>query len=186
MVKDLESRVQRELHLSFEDFLKTRNQTRDELRAEMRPRAERRLRQGLLIGEIARREGVEASDAEVRAEIEVLVGEFGEQAETARKVFEHPNNMEQIGHDLVSRKVVAHLVSIAKGEAGEPPSAEAPAVEAPSDEAPATEVAATETPAEAAPADTAVELPVTDVMPEAPVATPAEAGSDDATTQSIG
>lgn len=176
MIKDLESRVQREMHLGFEDFLKTRNQTRDELRAEMRPRAERRLRQGLLIGEIARLEGMEASDAEVQDEVDTLLQEFGEHAETARKVFEQPANKEMIEHDIVSRKVVARLIGIARGEAGAAPSTEAPAAEAPAPEAPA----------EPASVEAAVEPPVTDVVPETPAEAPPGDAGGEVTTESIG
>ena len=56
--------------LTLEEYLRLREQTEEELRAELRPSAARRLRNSLLLREIAKREGIAVEEDELDASIE--------------------------------------------------------------------------------------------------------------------
>jgi trigger factor len=176
LAADLERRIERDLRMSLPDYLKVRGQTKEQLREELRPRAEKRLRRGLVLEEIGRREAITVAEDQLREELNHLVTHFGDQAESARSTFEEPAMLEMIARGLRERNTLARLVAIAKGEpvpepvpepaaagaAAEPgaagegemplgdaemPAAEMPAAEMPAAEMPTVEMPAAEMPA---------------------------------------
>ncbi|HVX29014.1 MAG TPA: trigger factor, partial [Nitrolancea sp.] len=71
------ARLQQELSregMSFEEFLRFGNKTAEEYREELKPDAERRLRNSLVLEAFAKAENVEVSEEDLLAEIDRLVG----------------------------------------------------------------------------------------------------------------
>jgi trigger factor len=58
---------------SLEAYLRSNNQTEEEFKEELRPEVARRLRNSLVLREIAEREGIAVTDEEVEAEISTIV-----------------------------------------------------------------------------------------------------------------
>ena len=70
------ARVRQRLQMqrqSLEAYLRAQGQTEDEFREEVRPDVAKRLRNSLVLQEIAKREGVAVSDEEIESEIENIV-----------------------------------------------------------------------------------------------------------------
>ena len=59
---------------SLEAYLRTNNQTVDELAVELRPTVEANLRNTLAMREVAKREGIEVTDEDLDAEVEAIIG----------------------------------------------------------------------------------------------------------------
>jgi trigger factor len=64
--------------IAWEDYLERNGKTEEALRAEYREEAERRVKTGLLIEEIARAEKIEASAADIDAELANLSAQYGQ------------------------------------------------------------------------------------------------------------
>ncbi|MDQ4099410.1 MAG: trigger factor [Chloroflexota bacterium] len=62
---------------AWEAYLRTQDTDEDQVRAELRPEAARRLRNSLVMQEIARREGIEISDEDLSREIDELTSAAG-------------------------------------------------------------------------------------------------------------
>ncbi|HEY76193.1 MAG TPA: trigger factor [Thermoflexia bacterium] len=113
MVESLARRVQRDLRMSFEDYLKAIGKTEEELREEARPQAEERLRSALVFSRFVEVEGIEVTDEEVEAriaEIQKAVEEEG------RKWTPSDEDRRQVRNALLREKIVDRLTAIARGE----------------------------------------------------------------------
>ncbi len=149
MVKEYERAVKREAKMSLEDYLRINNKTADGLREEMTPSAVERIKRGLALSELARLEGLELSDEEIRRGLEMVTAPYGSRGEQMRSALaSSEDGRRAISGRLMGGKAVARLVEIAKGEApalGEAPAAaEAPTAEVEAQPAPAEEAAAPE------------------------------------------
>jgi len=113
--------------LPFETFLRMMGKTREVYRQELRPGAEDRLKKRLVLEEIARREGLEATPEEVEAEIERMVERMGPQGDKMREVLDTPGGRESVTIDLAISRAQERALQIARDEA--PPLEEAPAAE---------------------------------------------------------
>jgi len=99
----------------LEEYLKSVNKTKEELREELHPLATKRVIRSLVLGKIAEMEKVEVSDSEVDAEIENMIKNTTENKDELQKVLSTPQARESIEQLLVTRKTVQLLVEIAKG-----------------------------------------------------------------------
>jgi trigger factor len=98
---------------SLEEYMRLSGQSEEELKEEMRPNSARRLRNSLLLREIANREGIEVSDAEIDAEIEALVNASPD-VERARQIYGEGGYFRGIlRNDLFDRRLTDRLVEIA-------------------------------------------------------------------------
>jgi len=86
----------------------------DALRAQLRPQAEKELREDSILFAIAREDNIQVSDEEVEAEIEASVQKFGDRADEARKIFSA--RKEDIYARLLSEKTKEHVAALARGE----------------------------------------------------------------------
>jgi trigger factor len=100
---------------SLEEYLRVNGQTEADLRAELRPAAAKRLRNSLLLREIARREGVAVDDAEVQAEVDRLVGAAAPAADPAQLAQFYGGDYFRgvLRSDLFERRVTDRLIEIA-------------------------------------------------------------------------
>ncbi|MBX6754939.1 MAG: trigger factor, partial [Thermorudis peleae] len=164
----------REQNSSLEEYLRLREQTLDDLRAELRPQAERRLRQFLALDAFAKAEGLAVTEDDLAAEIERLSA-GSENPEQARAIYQSPYFRDFLLDELQSRKVTEQLLAIVTegrgpvvGEAArflEPAeaAAEPAAEEAADSEAAATAEDAAESAATAE--DAAADMAATDQQP---------------------
>ena len=129
----------------MDEYLKSLNQTVDELRDSLRPVAIRTLTQSLVMTEVAKQENIEVSPEDVGAEIEELTkGISEERKDTLVQFLSQPQSQMNLASRVATRKIIARLVEIANPPAGTEPKAEGEAaVEA------AEPAAAENTPAEA-------------------------------------
>lgn len=166
----------RQQGLNLEEYKRLQKIDDDQLHEDLRPEAERQLKQALILGEIAEAEELGVSDADIEDEISTAILPYGAQAELARQLFSSAEMRGSIANRILAEKTIDRLIAIARGEdppVGEP-EREEPEPEA---EAEAQPAAAVE---EAAEGEAAVE-PVEPVA-EADVDTaPAVAAEEDDT-----
>jgi trigger factor len=123
-VKEFEQTVKREARLSLDDYLRFQNKTLEELQQELEPRAADRLERALVLSEIVRLEELAVDDEEVSAQIEEIIAPLGDRADEMRTALNSRENRSAIRSRLLANQAIERLVSIAKGEAPEPPSVE--------------------------------------------------------------
>ena len=96
---------------TLENYLRANGQTEAELRAEIRPDAARRLRNTLVVQEIARRENIAVTDQDVLAEIE-KVAAGSANAEAIRGLYQQEQFRTMLRGDLFERSLTDRLIEI--------------------------------------------------------------------------
>ncbi len=118
-VKGYEIQVERREHMMLKDYLRIQGKTMEDLREELRPGAERRLRRSLVLGEIVEQEDLEVSDVELDIQIAESSERYGERADEVREALSAPEEQRDVRNRMLANKAVQRLVAIAKGEAPE-------------------------------------------------------------------
>ena len=95
--------------------------TTDELREELRPEAERRVKMMLLIERIAAAEGITASEEEVNGRVEAVARASGDQAAAVRRQYGQDWARATLRSQLVSEKTLDFLLREAEVTVVEPP-----------------------------------------------------------------
>ena len=98
--------------LSLEEYMVNTGQTEEELRAEMRPDAERRVRNSVVLQQIAKAENVEVADADIDAEINRLVAP-SENPDRLRTLYSSDYFRGLLQSELFDRKLTERLIEIA-------------------------------------------------------------------------
>lgn len=106
----------------LQEWLASVGQTEEEVRAGFRERADIAVRRGIVIGEFARAEGIEVTEAAIDAEIDRMAsqmfGQFGgqdlteEQTRQFRELIDTDDTRSQSGSDLLIRQAMERLVEI--------------------------------------------------------------------------
>jgi trigger factor len=115
----------------LESYLKERNQTPEALREELRPQAERRIRQGLVLYQLAQEEGLSVPEEELEEEARTVLRQVQASEEAWQRL--KPTVMARLRSRLLLNRALERLVVIAHGEAA--PLAMAEANSAPEPEA---------------------------------------------------
>ncbi len=159
-VEDLKAALARE-RVNWDDYLRETHKTMEQVRADMRESAIRRLRNSLVLREVARQEHIEIKPEDVSAEINAVADQFGAARNIIRDRLSTRDQREQIEARLVYRKTVERLEEIAQQPAATDEAAAEPAqapAAAPSQTAPeATAPTSAETEGHAATAESDVE-----------------------------
>jgi len=149
------SQIERNLAASgieLDTYLGMMGKTRDAFKLELRPAAEERLKQRLVMANVAEEERLAVDDETIDAEIDRLSEMMGDRADEMRAILNTPSGRLSVADDLMVARVQERILQIARGEApaleeeteeaeakveGEGPSPEgpAPAGEADTDEA---------------------------------------------------
>ena len=108
-------------NLDMEIYLKSRQMTMDDLRKEIEPSAETRLRRSLILYEVGKVEDVGVDEKEVQSEAVRTLGEYSQMVDQKefKKVVNNnfiKNMVGNITADLLARKTLDRLKAIAKGE----------------------------------------------------------------------
>ncbi len=97
--------------LTLEMYLEATEQTLEQLKDEMRPDAEKRVKASLVIEAVAEAEGIEATPEDIDARIEeMLAGREGNEREEMKKSLQREEVRERIASSIRVRKTVDFLV----------------------------------------------------------------------------
>ena len=100
------------------------------------------IKRSLAVQELTEAEQIEVTEADLDAEIDRVVEQFGEQAAAFRSIYNNDNMRANLRQDLLNRKLRERVAQIAKGENPAVVAAEAPVETPEPEEAEADEVAA--------------------------------------------
>jgi trigger factor len=98
------------------DYLKKANKTEEELKQELRPIAQKRLAEDLVLGKLAEEEKIEISSSEVDNKVDEIANN-AEDKEKARQFFSLPQVKQSIEQSLRTQKTLDRLLQIAIGNA---------------------------------------------------------------------
>lgn len=101
--------------LDIEEYLKVRKLTMEQYRDQLRPVAEKRVANSLILEKVADKEKLEVSDSEIDAEVEHRLEHAAEDDERMRETLSSPKARELLGEDLLARKAIEFLVKLATG-----------------------------------------------------------------------
>lgn len=109
-VNDMKYRVESQ-GLSFEQYMQFTGMTQEAMREQMRPQAEKGAKVALLIENVAKAEGISATDDDIEEEIKKLAEGYGMEADKVREIV--MGNADAIKQDIEFRKTVKFLVESA-------------------------------------------------------------------------
>ncbi len=118
LLHDLGHQLERQ-KLTLDDYLKIEAKGLPELREELKPRAETRLKRGLVLGKVVDVEELEVGENEIDAALDNIVAPLEGRSQELRKRLDTPAGRRSVALDLLTDKAVERLVAIAKGEAPE-------------------------------------------------------------------
>ncbi|TCZ75186.1 trigger factor [Paenibacillus albiflavus] len=110
MVKDFERRISAQ-GLNLELYYQFTGQTEATLKAQMKEDAEKRVRNNLVLEAISIAENIEATEADVDAEINRMAEQFKRSAEEIRTIFEANGTLAGMKEDLKLKATVDFLVN---------------------------------------------------------------------------
>lgn len=96
---------------SLGQYLEENKTSREKLEQELKPNAERRVRSGLVLSEVAKQEGITLTDEELDLRIQVLKGQY--QDKKMQEEFNKPQARREIADQLMVEKTVAKLIEYA-------------------------------------------------------------------------
>jgi trigger factor len=126
MLNDFKDDVRQTDGLPFEEWLKVQGKTEQQVRDELKPLAQQRGRRGLVMRELARAEGLNVSEEEIAAEVELTSMRYGKLQTQVRKLLAHEDMRGRLKNTILSNKVISRMVQIARGELESSPSAGSP------------------------------------------------------------
>lgn len=101
---------------TWQKYLELANKDEHTLRAELRPRAEKRVKELLALVELAKAEQLRVTPEDVQKEIEVRLAEEGPRAAQLRRQLEMPDARKDIEFQLKVRRAFGWLLAMARGE----------------------------------------------------------------------
>ncbi len=118
-IEDLKADLARE-RLTWQDYLSSANTTDEQVRASLRDSAVASLKSYLSLREIARKEGIQVTPAEVTAEIEGTAAQFGRARNAVRERLSTRDQREKLESRIFFAKATARLAEIAQQPAPTP------------------------------------------------------------------
>ncbi len=120
--------------LNLSTYLNLSGQTMEQLMEEVRPVAERRLTQRLVLSEYARAQSLSLSNEELQRGVLSMAASYGERAQEVLEQFSDQRNLLPIYGDLLTQKALRHLVAKLTGRPWEEDTEDESADEKPEDE----------------------------------------------------
>ncbi|BBI32505.1 trigger factor [Cohnella abietis] len=109
MMKDFENRL-RQQGMNLELYFQFSGQDEAALKGQMQGDAEKRVRNNLVLEEIAKAENLDVSEADIEEELENLSKLYSRPADELRKIFADNGYLDNMGADLKVRKAVKFIV----------------------------------------------------------------------------
>lgn len=103
MLRDVEQNLSQQ-GLTMELFQQLSGKTEDDMKAELREQAEKRVKFNLILSEIVKAENIEVTEEEVDEEIKNIAAYYGREFDEVKKLFE--SQQVSIKNDLATRKAV--------------------------------------------------------------------------------
>jgi FKBP-type peptidyl-prolyl cis-trans isomerase (trigger factor) len=97
-------------------YLQQVGKTEAELRAELRPVSETRVRRSLVLSRVTEAEDIQVGDRDVEEEIDRLVSGASSQQDELRRLFSSDNAKESLRRSLLTRRTLDRLAAIASGD----------------------------------------------------------------------
>jgi trigger factor len=118
LADELQGRVQDIVKrpMGVDEYVSLLGKTEEEIRQEMQPKAEARLRRGALLSKVGEEESLTVSDTQIDGEIDRMVNEAGPRGSEVRRHFADTQHRQSIQRSLFARMALEKLVFIAKGE----------------------------------------------------------------------
>lgn len=113
ILRDFENRL-RSQGMSLELYYQFSGQDEAALRGQMRVDAEKRVRNNLVLEQIAKVEDITISEEELSEELEKLSTSYNRPAEELRDIFTRNGNLENLKEDLMLRKTIQFLIDNSK------------------------------------------------------------------------
>ncbi|GGD54422.1 trigger factor [Paenibacillus nasutitermitis] len=113
MLRDFENRLRMQ-GMDLNMYYQFSGQDEAALRAQMRGDAEKRVRNNLVLEQIAKIEGIEAGDEDLNEEMENLSKQYSRSVDELREIFAANGNLDNIKEDLVLRKTIKFLLDNSK------------------------------------------------------------------------
>ncbi|XEC93214.1 trigger factor [Paenibacillus tarimensis] len=113
MLKDFENRL-RSQGMNLDLYYQFSGQDEAALRGQMRADAEKRVRNNLVLEQIAKAENITVTEDDVNGELEKLAEAYKRSAEELRDIFTRNGNIENLKEDLVLRKTIQFLLENSK------------------------------------------------------------------------
>ncbi len=109
MMSDMENYL-RQQGLGLDQFLEFSGKTREELREQNRPEAEKRTKANLVLDAIAKKEGFTVDDSELDERIAEIAETYNDQPERVKDIFEKQGRLPSLREEMRIRKAVDLLV----------------------------------------------------------------------------
>ncbi len=113
MVRDFDNRL-RQQGMNLEMYTGFSGQTTDDLKEQMKEEASKRVRNNLVLEQIAKEENIEVSEEEVTAELEKMAGQFQRDAEEVRNILAANGSLASLSDEIKLRKTIEILVDNSK------------------------------------------------------------------------
>lgn len=115
MIHELDQNLQQQ-GMDLETYQKVMGITHEDLHEQYEEDAIQSLERTLVLGEVLVQEGVQVSAADVAAEINKTLAQFGEQADVFRQFFDTEEQRSRIANNILFERVMGRLAKIGKGE----------------------------------------------------------------------
>ena len=109
--------------VSLENYLKYTNSNVDDMRANLRPDAERNIKQMLITDAVARTENIEATDEDLEKEVKKMSEEMKQDPEIIKKVLEGQDQLDYVKKSIIRDKATQFMVDNAVLTEGTNPAA---------------------------------------------------------------
>lgn len=96
--------------VSMENYLKYTNSNMDDMRENLRPDAERNIKQMLVTDAVARTENIEATDEDIEREISKMSEEMKQDPEIIKKVLEGQDQLDYVKKSIIRDKATQFMV----------------------------------------------------------------------------
>lgn len=113
LFRDFENRI-RTQGLTMDLYYQFSGQDEAALREQMRSDAERRVRNNLVLEQVAKEEGIEVTEADLNEELENLSKQYNRPVEELRAIFIQNGSLESLQDDLSLRKTLKFLIDNSK------------------------------------------------------------------------
>ncbi|PZM62335.1 trigger factor [Paenibacillus dendritiformis] len=113
MVKDLDNRLRMQ-GMNIDMFLTLSGQTIADLREQMQKEADKRVKNNLVLEQIAKEENLSISDEELSAEVDKMAEMYQRTAEEIRDILTKNGTLENLREEALIRKTIAFLVENSK------------------------------------------------------------------------
>lgn len=118
MVEEFGNRLKMQ-GIDMPTYFRITGQSEEQLREQMKGDASKRVRNNLVLEAIAKAETIEATDADVNAELEQMANTYQRTVEDVRSILTANGSIENMKHDLAIRKTVDYLLENSKTAAAE-------------------------------------------------------------------